>query len=64
MGLAVAAAAAGGAEVVLIHGAGHNETYALGGREYRDKLWDFVTNRTTGQDRGGPPPRSPPGPEP
>ncbi len=65
MGLAVAAAAAGGAEVVLIHGAGHNETYALGGREYRDKLWDFVTNRESGpQDGGGPPLRSLRGPEP
>ena len=65
MGLAVAAAAAGGAEVVLIHGAGHNETYALGGREYRDKLWDFVTNRESGpQDGGGPPRRSLRGPEP
>ncbi len=65
MGLAVAAAAAGGAEVVLIHGAGHNETYALGGREYRDKLWDFVTNRESGPPDGGAPPlRSPRGPEP
>lgn len=42
MGLAVAAAAAGPVEVVLIHGAGHNETYAIGGREYRDKLWAFI----------------------
>jgi uncharacterized protein len=41
MGLAVAAAA-GPAEVVLIHGAGHNDTYDIGGREYRDKLWEFV----------------------
>jgi fermentation-respiration switch protein FrsA (DUF1100 family) len=65
MGLAVAAAAAGGAEVVLIHGAGHNETYGLGGREYRDKLWDFVTNQgTRPQDRGAPPPRSLAGPQP
>jgi fermentation-respiration switch protein FrsA (DUF1100 family) len=65
MGLAVAGAAGGGAEVVLIHGAGHNETYALGGREYRDKLWDFVTNRgTRPQDGGGPPLRSLPGPQP
>ncbi len=61
MGLTVAAAAAGGAEVVLIHGAGHNETYALGGREYRDKLWDFVTNGGARRDRGGPAPRPPPG---
>jgi uncharacterized protein len=53
MGLAVAQAAAGGAEVVLIHGAGHNETYALGGRDYRDKLWDFVTRGTRPEDGGG-----------
>jgi len=48
MGMAVAAAAGGGGgggpvEVVLIHGSGHNDTYAVGGREYRDKLWAFVT---------------------
>ena len=42
MGLAVAAAAAGPVEVVLIHGAGHNDTYTIGGREYRDKLWGFI----------------------
>lgn len=42
MGVAVAAAAAGPVEVVLIHGAGHNETYAVGGREYRDKMWEFI----------------------
>jgi uncharacterized protein len=42
MGKAVAAAAAGPVEVVLIHGAGHNDTYELGGRAYRDKLWEFV----------------------
>lgn len=65
MGLAVAAAAAGGGEVVLIHGAGHNETYALGGREYRDKLWDFVTNPATRpQGPGAPPPGALPGPQP
>ena len=52
MGLAVAAAAAGPVEVVLIHGAGHNETYAIGGREYRDKLWEFVqrAGRETGEE--------------
>src|SRR2546422_4937870 len=32
MGIAVAAAAAGPGEVVLIHGAGHNDTYDIGGR--------------------------------
>jgi fermentation-respiration switch protein FrsA (DUF1100 family) len=50
MGMAVAAAAGGGGgggpvEVVLIHGSGHNDTYDVGGREYRDKLWAFVTRR-------------------
>src|SRR5438034_11017829 len=33
MGMAVAAAAASPVEVVLIHGAGHNDTYDVGGRE-------------------------------
>jgi len=47
MGKAVAAAAAGPVEVVLIHGAGHNDTYDLGGRAYRDKLWEFI-GRTAG----------------
>ena len=44
MGKDVAAAAAGPGpvELVLIHGAGHNETYDRGGRQYRDKLWEFV----------------------
>ncbi len=42
MGMAVAAAAAGPVEVVLIHGAGHNDTYDIGGRSYRDKLWQFL----------------------
>lgn len=45
MGLAVAAAAAGPREVVLIHGAGHNDTYDVGGRAYREKLWAFVTGK-------------------
>src|SRR5438034_518937 len=45
MGMAVAAAAASPVEVVLIHGAGHNDTYDVGGREYRDKLWGFVAGR-------------------
>jgi pimeloyl-ACP methyl ester carboxylesterase len=65
MGLAVAAAAAGGAEVVLIHGAGHNETYALGGREYRDKLWDFIANQSARpREPRAPPPRARPGLQP
>ena len=42
MGKAVAAAAGGPVDLVLIHGAGHNDTYDRGGREYRDKLWRFV----------------------
>ena len=43
MGLEVAAAANGGpAEVVLIPGAGHNETYTIGGRAYRDRMWEFI----------------------
>jgi uncharacterized protein len=45
MGMAVAAAAVGPVEVVLIHGAGHNDTYDRGGRQYRDKLWEFVAGR-------------------
>src|SRR5713101_4454852 len=48
MGKVVAAAAAGPVEVVLIHGAGHNDTYDLGGRAYRDKLWKFVAGRKGG----------------
>jgi len=42
MGFAVAAATPGPVEVVLIHGAGHNDTYTVGGREYREKLGLFV----------------------
>ena len=45
MGRKVAAAAAGPVELVLIHGAGHNDTYDRGGREYREKVWEFVTGR-------------------
>jgi fermentation-respiration switch protein FrsA (DUF1100 family) len=55
MGLAVAAAAAGPVEVVLIHGAGHNETYAIGGREYRDKLRDFIAGAGRGDGGRGRP---------
>src|SRR5438128_1790379 len=43
MGMAVAAAAPGPVEVVLLHGSGHNDTYDRGGREYRDKLWGLIT---------------------
>src|SRR5216110_921838 len=42
MGMAVAAAAVGPVEVALIHGAGHNDTYDIGGRSYRDKMWRFI----------------------
>ncbi|HXF94898.1 MAG TPA: alpha/beta hydrolase [Gemmatimonadales bacterium] len=42
MGRRVAAAAGGPVELALIEGAGHNETYEVGGRAYRDKLWEFV----------------------
>jgi fermentation-respiration switch protein FrsA (DUF1100 family) len=42
MGMQLAAAAAGPVEVVLLQGAGHNDTYALGGRTYRDRIWRFV----------------------
>jgi fermentation-respiration switch protein FrsA (DUF1100 family) len=44
MGRAVAAAAAGPVELVLIHGAGHNDTYDVGGLAYRQKVWEFVEN--------------------
>lgn len=43
MGRRVAQAAPGPTELVLIEGAGHNETYEVGGRAYREKLWSFVT---------------------
>jgi uncharacterized protein len=46
MGRRVAAAAPGPAELVLIDGADHNDTYDVGGRAYRDKLWAFVRGRT------------------
>jgi pimeloyl-ACP methyl ester carboxylesterase len=42
MGRRVAAAAPGPVEFVTIEGAGHNETYEIGGRAYRDKLWAFI----------------------
>ena len=43
MGREVAAAAAGPVELVPIAGAGHNDTYDVGGTAYRDRLWEFVT---------------------
>jgi fermentation-respiration switch protein FrsA (DUF1100 family) len=42
MGMQVAAAAAGPVELVLLQGSGHNESYAVGGKQYRDKVWGFV----------------------
>ena len=42
MGREVAAAAAGPVEFVMIEGAGHNETYDLGGNAYKEKLAGFV----------------------
>jgi fermentation-respiration switch protein FrsA (DUF1100 family) len=42
MGRRVAQAAPGPKEFVMIEGAGHNETYDVGGRAYRDKLAQFV----------------------
>ncbi len=42
MGRAVAAAAAGPVEFVMIEGAGHNDTYDGGGKAYKDKLAAFV----------------------
>jgi uncharacterized protein len=46
MGMQVAAAAPGPSEVVLIQGAGHNDTYAMGGENYRNKLAAFVAVRS------------------
>lgn len=45
MGRRVAAAATGPAEFVVIEGAGHNDTYDVGGRAYRDKVWAFVAGK-------------------
>jgi len=42
MGKELAAAAAGPVEFAIIDGSGHNETYDLGGKAYRDKLAAFV----------------------
>jgi uncharacterized protein len=42
MGKAVAAAAGGPVEFVMIEGAGHNDTYDVGGNAYRDKMASFV----------------------
>jgi len=55
MGREVAATAPGPVELVLIHGAGHNDTYNRGGRAYRDKIWEFIsrTGRGTGEEGRG-----------
>jgi fermentation-respiration switch protein FrsA (DUF1100 family) len=42
MGHAVAAAAGGPVEFVMIEGAGHNDTYDMGGTAYKTKLAAFV----------------------
>jgi len=42
MGRRVAATAAGPAELVLIDGADHNDTYDVGGWAYRDTVWAFL----------------------
>jgi fermentation-respiration switch protein FrsA (DUF1100 family) len=42
MGRDVAAAAGGPVEFVMIQGSGHNDTYDMGGKAYRDKLAAFV----------------------
>ncbi len=59
MGMAVAAAAAGPVKVVLIHGSGHNDTYDIGGRTYRDKVWEFVAGTSAVGRTGGRPDRRP-----
>src|SRR3989442_14576035 len=52
MGMAVAAAAPGPGEGVLLHGSGHNDTYDRGGREYRGKLWGVVGDRAVEDGKG------------
>lgn len=42
MGRDVARTAGGPVEFVMIEGAGHNDTYEMGGKAYRDKLAAFV----------------------
>jgi hypothetical protein len=42
LGRRLAEAVPGPVEFVMIEGAGHNETYDVGGRAYRDKLAQFV----------------------
>jgi fermentation-respiration switch protein FrsA (DUF1100 family) len=42
MGRDVAAAAAGPVEFVMIEGAGHNDTYDMGGKAYQNKMASFI----------------------
>jgi len=42
MGRDIAAAAGGPVEFVMIEGAGHNDTYDMGGTAYKEKLAGFV----------------------
>lgn len=42
MGRRVAAAVPGPVELVLLEGAGHNDTYDIGGVAYRRKMWAFI----------------------
>lgn len=50
MGGRLVATAAGSAELVLIEGADHNDTYDRGGRAYRDRLWHFIDRLSQGAD--------------
>lgn len=49
MGHRLAAAAPGEVEFVTIAGAGHNDGYGLGGRAYREKVWEFLNTRGRGR---------------
>ena len=46
MGKRVAESAPGPVELALIEGAGHNETYDVGGVAYRDKVWNFLQSQS------------------
>lgn len=58
---AVAAGQGGRTELVWIEGAGHNETYEVGGKAYREKLWEFVGGLTPGRRPGVSTPELPSG---
>jgi fermentation-respiration switch protein FrsA (DUF1100 family) len=53
MGRQVAASARGPVEFVSIEGAGHNDTYEVGGRGYREKMWEFLRTTGTSEEGGG-----------